>query len=68
MGWVGNVTRNMAANFTTRNPLFIARNASRDYIFANTMLAVKENAKYAANLTKTYQRLWLHSQDRARRI
>ena len=39
-------------NFTTRNPLFIARNFSRDYIYANTMLMVKEDATYTARFNK----------------
>jgi hypothetical protein len=52
MGFIGNVTRAMAMNFTTRNPLFIARNFSRDYIFANTMLMVKEDATYTARFNK----------------
>lgn len=40
------VSRQMAANFTTRNPIFVASNFSRDYIFSSSILPVKESAKY----------------------
>ncbi|NDW19419.1 hypothetical protein D0T53_10935 [Dysgonomonas sp. 216] len=40
------VSRQMAANFTTRNPIFVLSNFSRDYIFSSSILPVKENAKY----------------------
>lgn len=36
----------MAAAFTTKNPTFIVRNLSRDLIFSNTAVAVKENVGY----------------------
>jgi hypothetical protein len=42
----------MAANFTTRNPIFVLSNFSRDYIFSSTILPVKENAKYALQFQK----------------
>lgn len=41
------ISRQMAANFTTRNPIFVLSNFSRDYIFASSILPVKEDAKYA---------------------
>ncbi|MDR3141750.1 MAG: hypothetical protein LBU37_08515 [Tannerellaceae bacterium] len=44
---VARATRWMAANMTTRNPLFVASNFSRDYIFTSSILGVKEDAKYA---------------------
>ena len=49
---VANVSRFMAANFTTRNPLFVASNFARDYIYASTILAVKEDVAYAAKFQK----------------
>ena len=55
------MTRNMGANFTTRNPLFVATNFSRDYIYSTTMLLAKETPKYAlqfqANIPKSLQAL-----------
>ena len=47
----------MAANFTTRNPIFVLSNFSRDYIFASSILPVKEDAKY----TVQFQRNMLKS-------
>ena len=40
------LNRFMAAAFTTKNPTFIMRNLSRDLIFSNTAVAVKENTTY----------------------
>lgn len=40
------MNREMAANFTTRNPAFILSNLSRDLIWASSTLGVKENGKY----------------------
>ena len=40
------LNRFMAAAFTTKNPTFIMRNLSRDLIFSNTAVAVKENTAY----------------------
>ena len=36
----------MASVFTTKNPTFIATNLSRDLIFSNTAVAIKEDAAY----------------------
>ena len=36
----------MAAAFTTKNPTFIMRNLSRDLIFSNTAVAIKESYSY----------------------
>lgn len=47
MKQVAKMSRFMAANFTTRNPIFVATNFSRDYLFASSILPVKENVKYA---------------------
>lgn len=38
--------RQMAANFTTRNPAFVISNLSRDLIWSTTALSVKESSKY----------------------
>ncbi|WP_099465547.1 ADP-ribosyltransferase-containing protein [Parabacteroides provencensis] len=38
--------RQMAANFTTRNPAFVFSNLSRDLIWSTTTLGVKEGGKY----------------------
>ena len=40
------LNRFMAAAFTTKNPTFIMRNLSRDLIFSNTAVAIKENTAY----------------------
>lgn len=53
-GWFGAVeryagwlNRNLAANFTTRNPNFMASNFLRDAIYSNTSVWVKESPAYA---------------------
>ncbi len=46
------VQRWMAANFTSRNPLFMATNLERDLTFATTTLGVKEGLVYQANFIK----------------
>lgn len=58
-----NVSRQMAANFTTRNSLFVASNFSREYIFSSSILPVKENAKYALQ----FQRNMIPSADALQR-
>ena len=40
------LNRFMAAAFTTKNPTFIMRNLSRDLIFSNTAVAIKESNAY----------------------
>jgi hypothetical protein len=45
--FIRNVSRNMAANFTTRNPLFTISNFERDYGYSTRILMVKEGMKYA---------------------
>ncbi len=52
LGAFSSITRNMAANFTTRNPLFVMTNLSRDYIFASSILLPKEGAKYAVKFQR----------------
>jgi len=52
LGAFSTVTRNMAANFTTRNPLFVMTNLSRDYIFASSILTVKESPAYAVKFQR----------------
>lgn len=46
------MNRQMAANYTTRNPAFIATNTVRDVVFASTALSVKEGAKYTLRFEK----------------
>ena len=40
------MNRQMAANFTTRNPAFVVSNLTRDLIFSISTLSVKESSKY----------------------
>ena len=54
--FIAKVSRQMAANFTTRNPIFVATNFSRDYIFASSILLVKENAKYGVQFQRNIPR------------
>lgn len=49
---VRQATRMMAANFTTRNPLFVLSNFLRDYNYASSTLIVKEGVKYEALFQK----------------
>lgn len=44
--------RQMAANFTTRNPAFVLSNMSRDVIFSTSAIWVKEDWKYAKRFDK----------------
>lgn len=44
----GAVTRFMSANFTTRNPEFVASNYLRDMLYANETVQAKESPGYAA--------------------
>ncbi|NDV77853.1 LPD38 domain-containing protein [Dysgonomonas sp. 511] len=54
--FIAKVSRQMAANFTTRNPIFVATNFSRDYIFASSILPVKEDARYAVQFQRNIPR------------
>ena len=49
---INNANRWLAANFTTRNPAFVASNFLRDVIFSNSAIWVKEDAKYSARFRK----------------
>jgi hypothetical protein len=49
---VRQATRMMAANFTTRNPLFVLSNFLRDYNYASSTLIVKEGVEYEALFQK----------------
>lgn len=49
---INNSNRWLAANFTTRNPAFVASNFLRDVIFSNSAIWVKEDAKYSAKFRK----------------
>ena len=44
---VKRINRQMAANFTTRNPAFVISNLARDVIFSASAIAIKEDHKYA---------------------
>ena len=50
--FVRNASRTMAANFTTRNPVFVLSNFSRDFLYAASTLPAKESAAYAAKFVK----------------
>ncbi|MCL1936945.1 MAG: hypothetical protein FWF52_00935 [Candidatus Azobacteroides sp.] len=45
-------TRWIAANLTTRNPEFVIRNFTRDYLFASSLLPIKEGLKYTLAFQK----------------
>lgn len=49
---IGKLTKMMAANMTSRNPAFIATNFARDIGYAESMVFVKENAKYHVQFNK----------------
>lgn len=49
---VGKINRQLAANFTTRNPAFVLSNMSRDVIFSTSAVWVKEDWKYAKRFDK----------------
>ena len=44
---VKRINRQMAANFTTRNPAFVISNLARDVIFSTSAVSIKEDAKYS---------------------
>lgn len=49
---VKRINRQMAANFTTRNPSFVVVNLGRDLIFSTTAIAIKEDYKYASRFRR----------------
>lgn len=49
---VKRINRQMAANFTTRNPSFVVCNLGRDLIFSTTAIAIKEDYKYASRFRR----------------
>lgn len=60
-GWFGTVeryagwlNRNLAANFTTRNPNFMVSNFLRDALYSNTAVWVKESPVYAWKFNKNF--------------
>lgn len=60
-GWFGTVeryagwlNRNLAANFTTRNPNFMVSNFFRDALYSNTTVWVKESPVYAWKFNKNF--------------
>lgn len=52
MQMIGKVNRQLASNFTTRNPAFVLSNMSRDVIFSTSAIWIKENWKYAKRFDK----------------
>lgn len=52
MQTIGKANRQLAANFTTRNPAFVLSNMSRDVIFSTSAIWVKEDWKYAKRFDK----------------
>lgn len=46
------MNRQLAANFTTRNPAFVVSNLCRDFIFSCSTLSVKEGARYRNRFVK----------------
>lgn len=63
-GWFGTVeryagwlNRNLAANFTTRNPNFMVSNFLRDALYSNTTVWVKESPVYAWKFNKNFAKV-----------
>ncbi|MDR1274681.1 MAG: hypothetical protein LBK12_09050 [Odoribacteraceae bacterium] len=52
------VSRFMSANFTTRNPMFVVSNFSRDTLLATSMAFVKEGGKYTGAFVKNLPVAW----------
>ncbi len=50
------LNRQMAANFTTRNPAFVLSNLSRDLIYALSSVDVKEEDEYVAKFVRNIPR------------
>lgn len=46
------INRQMAANFTTRNPAFVISNLARDVIFSTSAIAIKEDHKYSSRFRR----------------
>ena len=53
---IARFNRELAANFTNRNPAFVLSNLSRDLIFSVSAVAIKENPKYAARFARNIPR------------
>ena len=53
-GWLN---RNLAANFTTRNPNFMVSNFLRDALYSNTTVWVKESPVYAWKFNKNFAKV-----------
>ena len=53
---ISRFNRELAANFTNRNPAFVLSNLTRDLIFSVSAVAVKENTKYAARFARNIPR------------
>ena len=53
---IARFNRELAANFTNRNPAFVLSNLSRDLIFSVSAVAIKENPRYAARFARNIPR------------
>jgi len=49
---ISRFNRELAANFTNRNPAFVLSNLSRDLIFSVSAVGIKENPKYATRFVR----------------
>jgi N12 class adenine-specific DNA methylase len=49
---VKRINRQMAANFTTRNPAFVISNLARDVIFSTSAITIKEDHKYSSRFRR----------------
>lgn len=49
---VKRINRQMAANFTTRNPAFVFSNLARDVIFSTSAITIKEDHKYSSRFRR----------------
>lgn len=54
--WIGWANRQLAANFTTRNPAFVLSNLLRDLIFSSSAVLIKEDGKYSKRFTSNLPR------------
>ena len=52
--WISPLTRFVSSMVTSRSPQFMLTNGARDFVFASTILPVKEGAKYMGQFLKSY--------------
>lgn len=55
---VKRINRQMAANFTTRNPAFVISNLARDMIFSTSAISIKEDHEYISCFKRNLVRNW----------